>query len=434
MTDAIEDVAGLRYTKGELHPSEVSGWLVKEGKKLKQPTPRFLRLRNSELSNHREQNGTATWTASLIDCAIGPGPRKNELLVHLPKRRISFFAESTADFERWIFALKTASSGNVNIETFYSLGEVIGEGINGDVLKGWDRATKEPVAIKSIPYVGDPLEQKDPSAETEIQIVKSLKHPHLVKTYDVFRDLKEQKVYMVMEYVPGGELWSRVAHQRGNLIKEGDAIRVAKNVLSAIVYLHDRNIVHRDVKLENVLCIDPDLHKPVQVKLADFGLCSILSGKHQSLQSYVGTLHYLAPEIIKDRNYGASVDLWACGVLVYITLSAQFPFCGDNEDEYFKHVLNQEIEFPDDQWANISDDAKDFVRGLLSKDPTKRLTADEAMKHRWVTESGLPDFDLCEEDGEEEEEAYAVPQSIFGGKRRTPAQILAKVRSTHQQE
>lgn len=434
MTDSPEEGSNLRYTKGDLQSPDISGWLVKEGRKLKHPTPRFLRLQNSELSNHKEENGPATWTASLVDSTVGPGPRKNELLVQLPKRRISFFAESTAEFERWIFALKKASSANVNIETFYSLGEVIGEGINGDVLKGWDRATKEAVAIKSIPYGGDPLQQSDPVAETEIQIVKSLRHPYLVKTYDVFRDLKEKKVYMVMEYVAGGELWSRVAHERGNLIKEGDAIRLARNILSAIIYLHERDIVHRDVKLENVICLDPDIHKPVQVKLADFGLSSRLSGKHPSLQSHVGTLLYLAPEIIKHRNYGASVDLWACGVLFYVTLSQQFPFYGKDEEEYCSILLEQELDFPEEQWANISDDAKDFVRGLLAKDPNKRLTAEEALKHRWVAESGIPDFDIDDEEQDNEDLAYAAPKSIFGGKRRTPAQILAKVKSSQQQQ
>lgn len=433
MADSDEEGVTLRYTKGDLQSPETSGWLVKEGRKFKQPTPRFLQLRNSELSNHKEENGPATWTASLVDCAVGPGPRKNELLVQLPKRRISFFAESTADFERWIYSLKKASAGNVNIETFYSLGEVIGEGINGDVLKGWDRATKEAVAIKSIPYEGDPLQQSDPVAENEIHIVKSLKHAHLVKTYDVFRDLKEEKVYMVMEYVAGGELWSRVAHERGNLIKEGDAIRVTRNILSAVIYLHGRNIVHRDIKLENVLCLDPDIHKPVQVKLADFGLSSRLSGKHPSLQSHVGTLLYLAPEIIKDRNYGASVDLWACGVLLYVTLSQQFPFYGKDEEEYYSNLLEQELDFPEEQWANISDEAKDLVRGLLVKDPNKRLTAEEAMKHRWLTESAIPDFDLDDGEQDGEDLAYAPPKSIFGGKKKTPAQILAKVRASNQQ-
>lgn len=423
----------LRYTKNDVLSVNISGWLVKEGKTLKQPKPRFLRLENGQLSNHKQPDSPPTWSVSVVDRTVGPGPRKNELTVHLPKRRVSFFAETTADFENWIYALKKASSSNVRVDTFYILGDVIGEGVNGEVLKGWDRATKEPVAIKTIPYNGDLMQQSDPEAEAEIDIVKSLQHPHLVKTYDVFRDLKEQKIYIVMEYVAGGELFSRVASPTGNLIKEGDAIRIVRNILSAVIYLHDRSIVHRDIKMENVLCLDPDQLKPVHVKLADFGLSSKLSGKNPSLNSLVGTSFYIAPEIINKRDYGASVDLWASGVLFYITLSGQFPFCGNTDDEYYKNVIEQELEFPDEDWKHISEEAKDFLRGLLEKDPQKRLTAQEAVKHKWVADKGIAELELDGPDDDEDRDlAFAAPKSIFGGKKRTPAEILAKVKAANQ--
>lgn len=432
MTESTAGDSSLRYTKSELASSNISGWLVKEGKTFKQPKPRFLRLKDANLSNHKDVNLPSTWTVSVVDRAVGPGPRKNELIVHLPKRSVSFFAETTSDFERWIFALKKASASNVSVDTFYTLGDVIGEGINGDVLQGWDRATKEPVAIKSIPYNGDLMQQSDPEAEAEIEIVKSLQHPYLVKTYDVFRDLKQQKIYIVMEYVGGGELFSRVASPTGNLIKEGDAIRIVRNILSAVIYLHERNIVHRDIKMENVLCMDADLLKPVHVKLADFGLSSKLSGKNPSLNSLVGTSFYLAPEIIEKREYGASVDLWACGVLFYITLSGQFPFFGSTDDEYYKNVVEQDLEFPEEDWSQISEDAKDLLRGLLAKDPKDRLTAAEALKHKWVSDSEIAElgFDDLED---EDSLAFAAPKSIFGGKKKTPAEILAKVKAANQQ-
>lgn len=423
-------LSSLRYTRrdSDNDRGDISGWLVKEGKTLKQPKPRFLRLQGDQLSNHKDPNGSPTWKVSVADCGIGPGPRKNELLVHLPKRRVSFFAESSADFERWIYALKRATASNICLESFYELGEVIGDGINGEVLKGWDKATKEPVAIKSIPYDGDLLKETDVDAEKEIAIVKSLQHPHLVKTYDVFRDLKKQKIYIVMEYVAGGELFARVANERGSLIREGDAIRVARNLLTGVIYLHERNIVHRDIKLENVLCMDADEQKPVQVKLADFGLSSKLSGKDCLCRSHVGTSFYIAPEIIKRKDYGESVDLWAIGVLLYITLSGQFPFCGKDEDEYYESVVNDEVEFPDEDWKNISTEAKNFIQGLLEKKVEKRLNAHEALSHSWINDSDIEDFVVNEESDEDE---FAAPKSIFGGKKKTPAEILAKVKSVH---
>jgi serine/threonine protein kinase len=169
-------------------------------------------------------------------------------------------------------------------------------------------------------YEGDFKATLDPEAEAEVEIVKSIDHPSLVKTFDIFRDSDKKRVYMVMEYVPGGELFARVANESGSLVKEGDAIRVARDLLSAVSYLHSLNIVHRDIKLENILCVSEDVTKPIRIKLADFGLSSKLTGKEQSLQSLVGTSFYLAPEIITKQGYGASVDAWAIGVVFYIVV------------------------------------------------------------------------------------------------------------------
>lgn len=425
MSSSASEAIPLRYTEHET-PGEVSGWVVKEGKTLKQRKPRYLRLRGTELSNHKDQLSSATWTISVIDCSVGPGSRKNELLVKFPKRQVSFFTGTHVEFETWIIALKRASSRNVSIGTFYRMGGVIGEGINGDVLKGWDKVTNETVAIKSVPYEPGVSGGIDPTAEKEIEIIKSLNHDNLVRTYDVFRDQTQQKVYIVMEYVGGGELHARVANENGSLIKEGDAIRIARNILSAVMYLHKRGIAHRDIKLENVLCIDRDMQKPIQVKLADFGLSSKITGKDPCMSSTVGTGYYFAPEIIKKEAYGPSVDMWACGVLFYITLSTQLPFFGEDVDEYYDSVLSQKLEFPSPEWDNVSKEAKDFIAGLLEKDPEKRLTAAEALRHRWVTDKSIADVDLSTSNEVEEEEEDG-PKSIFG-KRKTPAEILAKVK------
>jgi Protein kinase domain/PH domain len=278
----------LRYTR-EIGASNISGWLVKEGKTMKKRKLRFLVLDGSNLSNHKETGSAATWTASIKDCAVGPGTRKNELVVNLPTRKVSFFVATAEDFERWIFALKKASSSNFNLDAFYKVGDCIGVGVNGEVHIGWDRATNEAVAIKSIPYEGDMSAADDKEAEAEIDIVKSLNHPALVKTYDVFRDRAKKRVYMVMEYVRGGELFARVANEAGSLVTEIDSRRIAKDLLEAVVYMHRLGIVHRDIKLENILCLSEDTNKPIRVKLADFGLSApCLGGKDATMSSLVG--------------------------------------------------------------------------------------------------------------------------------------------------
>lgn len=318
-----------RYSAEEGGKVIMSGWLVKEGKTTKLHKPRFLSLEDGKLDNKKDPKAKPTWTVSIKNCAVGPGPRLHELVVNLPKRKASFFAASRQDFEKWIIALKKASASNFNLDAFYRVGDVIGEGVNGEVHIGWDRVTNEAVAIKSIPYEGDMSKANDSEAEQEIRIVKSLNHPALVRTYDVFRDEDEKRVYMVMEYVRGGELFARVANETGTLVKESDAVRIARDLLGAVVYLHEKNIVHRDVKLENILCLNEDKAVPIHVKLADFGLSSNLTGKERSLQSLVGTSFYLAPEIISQEGYGSSVDAWAVGVVFYIMVShATLRFCG----------------------------------------------------------------------------------------------------------
>lgn len=288
MEATLKATQKLRYTR-DATDGMVSGWVVKEGKTMKMHAPRFLSLFGSVLSNSKEPKAKPTWTASVKDCAVGPGPRKHELVVNLQKRKVSFFTSNLEDFERWIYALKTASSSNFNLEAFYRIGDVIGEGVNGEVLIGWDKATNEAVAIKSIPYEGEMKKEGDPEAEAEINIVKSLDHIALVKTYDVFRDEEKKRIYMVMEYVQGGELFARVANESGTLITEGDAVRIARDLLSAVNYLHsEHNIVHRDIKLENILCKHEDQTRPVHIKLADFGLSSTLTGREKSMNSLVG--------------------------------------------------------------------------------------------------------------------------------------------------
>lgn len=288
MEDTLKAAQKLRYTRDE-SSSDVSGWVVKEGKTMKMHAPRFLSLSGSQLSNSKEPKTKPTWTVSIKDCAVGPGPRKHELVVNLPKRKVSLFTSNVEDFERWIYALKKASSSNFNLEAFYRIGDVIGEGVNGEVLIGWDKATNEAVAIKSIPYEGEMKKGGDPEAEAEIAIVKSLDHRALVKTYDVFRDEEKKRIYMVMEYVRGGELFTRVANETGSLITEGDGVRIARDLLEAVNYLHvEHNIVHRDIKLENILCVHEDQTRPVRIKLADFGLSSTLTGREKSMNSLVG--------------------------------------------------------------------------------------------------------------------------------------------------
>lgn len=435
----------IRYTR-EGTANGVSGWIVKEGKRLQRPCVRFLQLRGSMLSNHREEGSPATWTVNLSGVDVRMGPRKHEITIRQAKRRWSLFIPTRRDFLMWLYALRRSAAVAVQLEEFYELGEKIGDGINGDVLAGTDRVTGDIVAIKSLPIGSDESETEqdqegerkqcdnDILTEEEIRIARSLDHPHLVKTFDVFRDEQAGKVHMVMEFVAGGELQARVDNEDGNQISEINAARIARNILSAVVYLHDRGIVHRDIKLENVLVVDVDIHQPMRVKLADFGSSTTLTSKRTKLNSAVGTPFYLPPEMIEHKDYDSAVDLWACGVLLYITISQQLPFLGFEIEEYFANVLTQPLEFPDDSWNLISIEAQDFISALMRKDPHKRMTARQALLHPWLTSplnrDAVLSSDMSPKSNNSDESDGDAPRGLFG-KRRTATQVMSMARYHH---
>ncbi|KAI0563856.1 Protein kinase [Gracilaria domingensis] len=364
--------AYLRYTETTAPRAEVEGWLVKEGRKLRKPTPRYLKLQGSQLSNQKSPSEPPTWTVSVVDCAVGPGTRSKELVVRFPNRTMSFFAESVQDFEKWMISLKRASASDISIDNFYDIGEVIGVGVNGDVLKGWDRVTNEVVAIKTIPYEGDMDKGNDPDAECEIEIIKSLDHPHLVKTYDVFRSKAEKRFSL---------LW--------NMFQEGSF----SPELSMKLEILSRKEMGSGFRTENVLCIDEDFQLPLRIKLADFGLSKKLTGKDACLSSLVGT---------GCRHVG------------------------------MRSSLSMSPEFPKELWGFFTDGVKDLIGKLLEKDPSKRLTVDQALQHPWVTDKNVPNAEPAQAKDTNDEEAD-VPKSIFRRRRKRPEDILAKMRSDYEQ-
>lgn len=158
-----------------------------------------------------------------------------------------------------------------------------------------------------------------------------------------------------------------------------------QQILRGVQYLHQQNIVHRDIKPENVLCASDQW--PFQVKLTDFGLSNFVEedavDNAAALLSHVGTSFYLAPEVIGKEGYAFPVDLWACGVVLYIMLCGRFPFWGKTDIEYMKSLTLGPC-MVGDGWSEVSDEGKAFLKQLLQLDPSRRLTADQALAHPWV--------------------------------------------------
>lgn len=365
----------LRYSA--VHTVRIDGWLAKEGKAFRTRRSRYVRLNGHILSSHRARTASPSWHVSVTHAIVQKGSHPREIKLVLPHRVISFLAPTQHAYEKWIVALRRATLTSSSVEDYYRIGRLIGEGMNGQVRLAHDLLTDEQVAVKMVPRLG--RENETQFLAREVQIILSVSHPNIVRTIDVF--VRTRRIHFVMEYLAGGELFDFIAEN--TQFTETHAASVMSDLLHALSYLHARRIAHRDVKLENLLCANTTW--PLNVKLADFGFANYVSATGDPvLSSFVGTPYYIAPEMLRGNPHGCPVDIWASGVVMYILLSGKFPFGGKNESEYYQRVLTKEAYFPSEEWSNVSDDAKDLVRGMLCKNPEKRLTAEQCLHHPWL--------------------------------------------------
>lgn len=261
----------------------------------------------------------------------------------------------------------------------YVLGDEIGKGGFSTVVKGHKVGDEsQEFAIKLIQkkmVEGDDIKL----LKREIQIMKKLDHPHVLKLYHVYED--DQQFYLVMELVRGKELFDKIV-ERG-MYSEKDAALIIKQVVSAVQYLHDNGIAHRDLKPENLLS-SGDGEDEI-IKIADFGFSKSFAEDGEKLMTSCGSPGYVAPEILTAESYDKSVDMWSVGVIVYILLSGYPPFYADSAPTLFKKIMDVKYDFDDSVWDDISDDAKDLIRNLLVKTPSKRFTAAQVLEHPWIS-------------------------------------------------
>lgn len=358
----------------------MEGWVEKEGKFFRSRYKRFLKLKGGILSHHHNPNSPATWELSLNDCSVAPGSRNNELIIQMSTKRVSLFVDNPDARRKWSSALKQSAGSGV--KDFYHLGELLGEGAFAQVKLGVDRETGEKVAVKIIKKNQyDPKEME--YIVREMKIMKSVSHANIVNTIDIFNSNKH--LHIVLQYMEGGELFDIIA-DAGNF-SEQQASQVMRDTIKGVQYLHLHNIVHRDIKPENVLCVSK--RWPLHVKMADFGLANFAEDGtvKEKTNVMIGTPGYVAPELVRGQSYGPPVDMWACGVLLYIMLSGRMPFFGRDDAAVMRMIARGHYEFPDREWATISEGAKSLVRGLLQVAPDKRLTADAALQHPFLKDT-----------------------------------------------
>jgi calcium/calmodulin-dependent protein kinase I len=280
----------------------------------------------------------------------------------------------------------------------YALGDVLGAGAFGQVIAGVSKETGEKVAVKIINLKLVTADDMD-AIENEVAVMKELNHPHIVQFFASIRS--KSKLYIVMEMVTGGELFDTIVERE--LFSEQEVRSLMVNLLAGIDYMHERGVVHQDIKCENLLLSNTnDLGS---VKIADFGLAMRFDkGQEELSQEACGTLGFLAPEVIKGKPHGKPVDLWACGVIMYILVTGRHPFDIPNADgsnmeakQVFVNILtSEENTIPPDY---LSQEAKDFMARLLDSDPDTRITAPESIKDHWfgleqkdVNTENMPDM------------------------------------------
>jgi serine/threonine protein kinase len=366
----------LRYSNADVR---VEGWLVKRGKRLGSRVERYLRLDGSTLTNSRGPAARVTWSVNVRGCKVLSGPGR-EIVFKVGKSFSSFFAPNDAQHLMWVEALQAVSA---TVTEFYDFGKLIGRGAYSEVFLARDQLRNELCAIKVLERVD---REHGKLIDRELRVLRMLQSPHLVRTCDIF-DTPTQ-TYVVMEYLAGGELLDLITDN--DHLSERTARHVLRQVLRAVLYLHEQGIAHRDVKPENILLASNQSELP-RIKLTDFGLSRVVGGGvgggelEQLMHSQCGTAYYLAPEIANNLDYGKAVDLWACGVVAFVMLAGKFPFYGDSDDRFMRR-LRAGVQFPQKEWAHISPAAMHLIRGLLDPNPETRLTAQQALDHRWLAE------------------------------------------------
>eukprot|EP00484_Ammonia_sp_Unknown_P014212 CAMPEP_0197081186 /NCGR_PEP_ID=MMETSP1384-20130603/214509_1 /TAXON_ID=29189 /ORGANISM="Ammonia sp." /LENGTH=301 /DNA_ID=CAMNT_0042520079 /DNA_START=97 /DNA_END=999 /DNA_ORIENTATION=+ len=291
----------------------------------------------------------------------------------------------------------TTSKSSRRFDDLYELGDGIGHGSFAAVKQCRRRHDNQAFAVKIIDKrhlkTQDLINLRD-----EIQILRKLQHPNIIRLIDVLDD--GRRVFIVLELCHSDDLLDYLITKPQNRLTETEAAHILHALCNAVQHLHANHIIHRDLKPENILF---DLHG--NIKLADFGLAyygqtsetdedsktgtvssssSDLDSKQQIVMNECcGTPHYVAPEVIAQRAYNYKCDVWSLGVILYVMLAGYQPFEGHSLRHIYSRISNARYDFKSARWDNVSDDAKELVKRLLTVDPSTRMELADISKHAW---------------------------------------------------
>jgi len=293
-----------------------------------------------------------------------------------------FYTTCSETLERWLSALAKVCI-MCDLEDDYAIIKEVGKGSYATVYLAQDLENFKDYAVKTI--AKSSIERSSRGVEsiiTEISIMRELDHSSLGKLYKVYEN--EESVHLVMDYVPGGELFRRVL-KRAKFTEES-AAKLIKNLLEGLKYMHSKGITHRDVKPENVLMASTE--NDFEIKIIDFGMACYNTDEGQVQKC--GSPGYVAPEILKNQVYGEKVDLFSAGIILYVLLSGKSPFTGSNHGEILAKNRECRFFFPEKYWGSISEEGLELVLRLTDSDPQIRPSAEEALRHRWFLVHHIP--------------------------------------------
>ncbi|XP_050535580.1 calcium/calmodulin-dependent protein kinase type II alpha chain isoform X5 [Daktulosphaira vitifoliae] len=259
----------------------------------------------------------------------------------------------------------------------YELKEELGKGAFSVVRKCIQKHTGLEFAAKIINT--KKLSARDfQKLEREARICRKLQHPNIVRLHDSIQE--ELFHYLVFDLVTGGELFEDIVARE--FYSEADASHCIQQILESVNHCHTNGVVHRDLKPENLLLASKI--KGAAVKLADFGLAIEVQGDQQAWFGFAGTPGYLSPEVLKKEPYGKPVDIWACGVILYILLVGYPPFWDEDQHRLYAQIKAGAYDYPSPEWDTVTPDAKNLINQMLTVNPAKRVTASDALKHPWI--------------------------------------------------
>ena len=300
--------------------------------------------------------------------------KDDELLIreksHESKKIVSCNTKVTID-------TNLLTSGGVNDpKYYYHKIKLLGKGSYGSVYLVKNKRLNTNFAMKIIEKADNDAKEEE-NLMNEINILRKLDHPNILKINDFYSTKKEY--FLITEFCPEGELFYEIK----NFAPFDEALAgwYMKQILSAVNYCHKSKIIHRDLKPENILIIKRNKKGFNTIKIIDFGTAILFNKKDKNL---AGSIYYLAPEIIsKNRKYTEKCDIWSCGIIMYILLTGRPPFNGDSDEQILKRIIQNHLDLEKYPWPVISSKAKDLIKKLLESDTKKRITAEEALNHEW---------------------------------------------------